>query len=592
MSRFLFCAFLIGCFFLNLPVSVIGQSLSKEYQLAEDPALWVLDQIYRIRTAHVDSAEYYLQLAIGDLTDQKDTENLTRAYKERGILHYYTGNYDQELADLQQALQFASRTKNGALEGDILKELALTASRQGDLKLAKYYGRRAVKLCKEAGDASCLASAQRNTGRIYLKTGPRDSAVYFLEASYHLKQQLKDTVGLSYALNDLAELAAGEEDYQQAISYLQQSADMREKAGDSTGLAISINNIGEMYLQMGNQEEARNAFEESLRLSTKLQYLDLVRHTRNLLGKVYLDLNDYRAAYDNAQMSMVINDSLYSAEKANAIAEMRTKYETEKKEQTIAAQSAVIRAQRLTAVAIVLGLLLIGFIAYYRLFQQRKYEREIAKLSLERELHLERERISRDLHDSVGSHLVRIVSDLDVLALSKATNQPVAAGKISDMRQFAQQSIRMLRSTIWALHQEQVSTEGLAERFEYFLDGYLQNRIDWEVNNKAGNAYLLQPKEALNLIRILQEATQNMFKYAQATHYQVSLEGDSDKLLVTICDDGKGFDLDQQSGKESFGLKNITRRAAAIQAGLTIDSAPGQGMRIQIELGNNPVLSE
>lgn len=592
MSRFLVCVLPIVCFFLNSPVSVIGQSLRQEYQEAEDPPMWVLDQIYRIRTVNVDSAGYYLQLAIDELADREDAGQLARAYKERGILQYYTGNYDQELADLQHALDFAAKAKNNALEGDILKELALTSSRQGDLDLAKRYGRRAIQLCKEAGDSTCLASAQRNTGRIYLKTGPRDSAVYFLEASYRLKQQLKDTIGLSYALNDMAELAAQEEDYEQAISYLQQSAAIREQTGDSTGLAISINNIGEMYLLMENLTEARAAFEESVRISTKLQYLDLIKHTRNLLGKIYLDLNDYRAAYDNVQMSMVINDSLYSTEKAKAIAEIRTKYETEKKEQTIVAQSATIRVQRLTAVAIVLGLLLISSIVYYRLYRQRKYEGKIAKLSLARELHLERERISRDLHDSVGSHLVRMVSDLDVLALSKATNQPVAVSKISDMRQFAQQTIRMLRSTIWALHQEQVSTEGLGGQFEYFLDGYLNNRIDWEVINKASKAYVLQPKEALNLMRILQEATQNMFKHAQATHYQVMLAGDSDNLIVTISDDGQGLDLDHQSGRDSYGLKNIAQRATAIHAKVKVDSAPGQGMRIQIQLGNNPVLSE
>lgn len=591
MPRFLVSVLLIVSFLVNAPVSVIGQSLRQEYQEAEDPPMWVLDQIYRIRTANIDSAGYYLQLAIETFTDREDTEQLARAYKERGILQYYTGNYEQELADLQQALDFAAKAKNNALEGDILKELVLTSSRQGDLDLAKRYGRRAVQLCKKAGDNACLASAQRNTGRIYLKTGPRDSAVYFLEASYRLKQELKDTIGLSYALNDMAELAAMDEDYDQAIEYLRRSAAIREKTGDSTGLAISINNIGEMYLLTEDLTEARAALEESVRLSTKIGYLDLQKHTRNLLGQIYLDLNDYRAAYDNVQMSMVINDSLYSAEKANAIAEMRTKYETEKKEQTIVAQSATIRAQRLTAVAIVLGLLLIGSVIYYRLYQQRKYEGEIAKLSLERELHLERERISRDLHDSVGTHLVRMVSDLDVLALSKATNQPVAPSKISDMRQFAQQTIRMLRSTIWALHQEQVSTEGLAARFEYFLDGYLNNRIDWEVNNKASQGFVLQPKEALNLMRILQEATQNMFKHAQANTYQVTLEGDADNLAMTICDDGQGLAPDQQAEGDGYGLKNIARRAAAIQARLTIDTAPGEGMRIQLQLGNNSGLS-
>lgn len=564
--------------------SVFGQSLNQEYLSAEDPAVWVIDNIYRIRTANLDTAKHYLERAIEVLEARGDNVSAALAYKEQGIVHYYLGKYDSELADLQTALQLADLAGEAAIKGDILKELALTAKRQGDIEASKQYGIKAVRLCKMANDQPCLASAQRNLGRIYLQAGPRDSAVYYLEASYTLKRKLRDSIGITYALNDMAEIAATKQNYDQAIDFLQESAAIREALSDSTGFAVSINNIGEMYFLQGELEKAQKAFEESLAFSTQLQYLNLQQHTLNMLGKVYTEQDNYQAAYENLQLSTAINDSLYSIEKANAIARLETQFDSERKEQTILTQAAAIRAQRLTGVAVVLGLLLIGSLVYYRLYQRRKYERKIAVLSLERELHLERERISRDLHDSVGAHLTRMLTDIDLLKLYNKQNPDNASSKIKDMRQFAKQTISLLRETIWALHQEQFTTTELSDRLSKFLSGYLQDRVDWSVERHFDKDRVLNSVEVLNILRILQEATQNMLKHAGASQYRVRLEGHSDELTITIRDNGRGMSVTTEESTDHYGLKNMQQRAAAINAQIEISSAAQQGTSIQIRL--------
>lgn len=563
---------------------VSGQSLNQEYRSADDPSGWVLNNIYRIRSGNLDSAKYYLELTTEDFEEREDNASAAQAYKERGIVHYYMGKYDLELADLQAALKLANLTNNNALKGDILKELALTAKRQGDLEASKGYGTQAIRLCELANDESCLSSAQRNLGRLYLQTGPRDSAVYFLKASYALKRKLQDSIGITYGLNDMAELAAAQQDYDNAIQFLRESAAIREALSDSTGLAISINNIGEMYFLQGDLKEAQAAFEESLSLSTALKYLNLQQHTLSMLGKVYTQQGNYKAAYDNLKLSTVLNDSLYSVEKANAIAELETQFDTERKEQTIRAQAAAIRAQRLGGTALVLGLLLIGSFVYYRLYQRRKYEREIAALSLERELHLERERISRDLHDSVGANLTRIITDIDLLKLYNTQSSPDASSKIKDMRQFARQTISLLRETIWALHKEEFTVAELTNRINQFLSGYLQDRVEWKAEQSSEGDFMLNSVQALNILRILQEATQNMLKHANASFYQVLLEGTSEQLTIVIHDNGKGMNNDEASTGDHYGIKNMKHRAAAIKADFEMSSSVQKGTSIKISL--------
>ncbi|MEL7341196.1 MAG: ATP-binding protein, partial [Bacteroidota bacterium] len=120
----------------------------------------------------------------------------------------------------------------------------------------------------------------------------------------------------------------------------------------------------------------------------------------------------------------------------------------------------------------------------------------------------------------------------------------------------------------------------------------LQNLIDALQNEHLAiqfSHYLpddrkLPPKVALSLYRICQEALQNIIKHAMANEVNLQLVKDSELLQLTIEDNGKGFDPEQQHA--GYGLNNMKTRAQALGGLLFIDSQPGKGSVITVQIPN------
>jgi signal transduction histidine kinase len=150
-----------------------------------------------------------------------------------------------------------------------------------------------------------------------------------------------------------------------------------------------------------------------------------------------------------------------------------------------------------------------------------------------------------------------------------------------DTRNYTSETIRLLRDTIWAIDKDDYSIEQFAEKIEAFLEQYLADYLPWTFKKDLSFKRSLSSREALNLLRILQEATQNMLKYSQANNFQVKLYG-REALNLEIKDDGLGFqDLGLET--ESYGLKNMKARATEIGAEYEIDSTNGVKIIVRLE---------
>lgn len=229
-----------------------------------------------------------------------------------------------------------------------------------------------------------------------------------------------------------------------------------------------------------------------------------------------------------------------------------------------------------------MGMLVVLLIAMSIYFiNRRRYLKRIRALEVQQQLHGERERISRDLHDHVGAHLTRIITDLDLLSLQLDTKPSEAnQEQIESTRGFTQNTVRLLRDTIWAINQDEFDLPELANKMEDYLDQYLGDFVSWKVSRDINGTLRLSPNEVMNLLRIVQEATQNMLKYARASYYEIVVKY-HDFLEIEISDDGVGFS-EPVSKREHYGLKNMKDRAQEIGAKFQIHSTPNKGTIILI----------
>lgn len=228
-------------------------------------------------------------------------------------------------------------------------------------------------------------------------------------------------------------------------------------------------------------------------------------------------------------------------------------------------------------------ILVIGITAIARYYSNRKLKKQLATLELQHRLQTERERISRDLHDSVGSQLTYIISSLD---LSNRRPDDVIAPeekrRLTSLAEFARQTMGNLREAIWILQKESTNLDDFSNKMQQFVQRQIetQPQLKAEFSFKIDSKKKLEPVQALHLFRIGQEAVNNVVKHAQATLVQVSLEIEGETLKLTVADNGKG--LPENKRAEGYGLKNMQQRAKELNGQWTVKSNEPKGMILQV----------
>ena len=201
--------------------------------------------------------------------------------------------------------------------------------------------------------------------------------------------------------------------------------------------------------------------------------------------------------------------------------------------------------------------------------EQKRQAEEIKALRLESELQLQRERLGRDLHDGFGSQLTHIISRLDLLAYTGVRDTSV----LQRLSEFARDMNHTLRETIWLLDQETITVEAFGNRLHSLLLKVWEDRespvLRWQFLNSPENP-VLPLLLAQHLVRITQEATNNALKYAAASEIQVILEILETNLVLTILDNGYGFDL--ATVNQGFGLTNMRKRAEEVKGAFIVAS--------------------
>ena len=194
----------------------------------------------------------------------------------------------------------------------------------------------------------------------------------------------------------------------------------------------------------------------------------------------------------------------------------------------------------------------------------------------------ERQRLARELHDSVSQALYGIILGTDA-ARTLLDRDP---GRITEPLEYvlslAKAGLAEMRALIFELRPESLATEGLIAALEKQAAlVQARHKIAVHVSLCDEPDAPLEVKEAL--YRIAQEALNNTVKHAQAERVELRLEQNADEILLEVRDDGGGFDP-ESSFPGHLGLKSMRERVAHLGGTLRIESAPGEGTRIRAQI--------
>ena len=219
-------------------------------------------------------------------------------------------------------------------------------------------------------------------------------------------------------------------------------------------------------------------------------------------------------------------------------------------------------------------------------YRQRKRE---DALIMEHSLRTERERISKDLHDHLGSNLVNIVAQVDNIEnRMNRRSFPEALTSIQKLSMHAREVINVLRETVWAVQENEHTMDSFIIRIRTFLQRmYEFTPINWHVNITAGAYPNLSSKQTLHLFRIIQEATQNILKHSKAKTADYDFVLHNSNIEVTIRDTGTGFTANSKTGQ---GMANMKQRAKDMNATISIDSQNGTAIKLVVPVNLVPVV--
>jgi signal transduction histidine kinase len=213
------------------------------------------------------------------------------------------------------------------------------------------------------------------------------------------------------------------------------------------------------------------------------------------------------------------------------------------------------------------GVFLAGLaFAGVRYVVQRKLRIQARKFERQQALQQERDRISRDLHDNVGAQLVNIISGLELAGRYSDSQFREIKNILTSLNEDTRVTMALLRETIWALHTPGMVVEKFAQELEHYIRKQLRYHpgitLQFHVEGNANAA--LRPVEAMNLLRVIQEALSNSLKHASPATIilRIHIE-ENNSLHIYFWNDGC-FETVNEELSGGKGIPNMERRVSEL----------------------------
>lgn len=198
----------------------------------------------------------------------------------------------------------------------------------------------------------------------------------------------------------------------------------------------------------------------------------------------------------------------------------------------------------------------------------------------------ERNRIARDIHDTIAQGLTGIILQLEtadtLLEMESPSTQNRARDIVQQALHAARQNLEEARRSVLDLRAAPLEGRTLSEALEG-LANELAEQDGWQLHFKAGENRSLPTRIEIGLYRIAQEALNNIRQHAAAHNVTLHLNTTPDAVTLCIADDGAGFDVEQDL-EQRFGLIGIHERVRLLEGTVSVSSNMGQGTALHIEI--------
>lgn len=567
--------------------------------------LWInyntLGNYYERKTKYQEAMNNY-NLALDIIEKNNDTKGFAVVLNNIATIHIRKADYDKALDFIFEALKAEEKLDNQNGIAQAYNNIGVVYYYLQNFEKTTYYLTKALEIQEGLGNFDGLINGYNNVGAIFDYQKKYDEAINSYQKGLAISQKIKDKKLEAIQLSNIALAYANKEEYKIAENFFNKSIQIKTEIRDFSGLASTYTSFGEALVQQKLYIKAEEYLQKGLEIANKNGLKLSKKLIYRSLSELAQKQNNYKKANNYLKKLLIIKDSILNENNIKAIAEVETKYETEKKEKEILKQRVEIAEKEIEVKQknyIILGslalTLILGLFGYL-FFNQQKIKNQqlkkesqlkvaLAKIETQNKLQEQRLRISRDLHDNIGAQLTFIISSLDNLKFGFKDIGEKLSIKLTGISAFTTQTIYELRDTIWAMNKNQITFEDLQVRISNFInqakDVASSTNFDFTISQQVNRKQSFTSLEGMNMYRIIQEAINNAIKYAKATKIEVVVS-EKEGLQIQIKDNGVGFNIDE--AKLGNGLNNIKKRSRDLQGVVTINSSKGKGTTISLKI--------
>ena len=391
-----------------------------------------------------------------------------------------------------------------------------------------------------------------------------------------------------------------------ALIYLKQNAETIKKNGnDPDDLYYNYLNQAGAYYHLKNYATA-------LHLLHKLDSLPLksdpIKYKEAAYGAMHINyaaLNNYKEAYKYLRLEQKLADSINVTEQNVAINDIQTKYQTKEKEWENSVLKNNMKFNSIVLYVIIglfVAFLVIGILIVMnsrrkekialqeKLIEQQRFEKALKDYELSSiDLMLtgqekERQRIANDLHDNLGSMLATLKLNFENLRLRKSDPGQEDNKLYEKTDELIQEAYQKVRRLAHAKNAGVFANDGLIPAIKKLagkisIPGKLQiNVIPFGFTERLDNTL------EIAIFRFIQELGTNIIKHSGATEATLHLTQHDTNINIIFEDNGVGMDTTKLTRADGMGLHSITKKTEQLDGTLTIDSTPGRGTTIIIDL--------
>ena len=259
-----------------------------------------------------------------------------------GIIYTNQGFYDKGIEFYLKALKISEELGDKKGVSRCYTSIGIVQYYQGNFEKSIGYFLKSINIDKGLGDKKGIAADYTNLGNVYSEMGTFDKALEYYIKSLKIAEELEDKIGMAQCYGNIAIIHEENGFFNKAMEYYQKSLKICEELGDKNGIAIELGNIASLHITLSdsvattqgekikNYNKSINYGLKSLNLANEINAKFLINSAAGNLQKVYKALGNPAKALEYAEIYIATKDSMFNEDKTKALAEMETKYQSEK----------------------------------------------------------------------------------------------------------------------------------------------------------------------------------------------------------------------------------------------------------------------